>query len=181
MNVKDYAVLMASRFDKGDEKWVKYYEKKTLCIKTLPNGDVIAFDKPSVETRFCYSFDEVADCYGNSDTIGDSNRACYAVSSQYDVFLEENIKWLKRDLENLGRSRPIYFKRLFGMDVNPNVVAWSGYQNGPTNNWVASEEELEIIKQGIQEQIDYLTKRCAAYWKRYGGSKLKTWTFSIND
>ena len=160
MDIKEYAVLMANRFDRGDEKWVKYYEKKTLCVKTLPNGDVIAFDKPSVETRFCYSFDEVADCYGHSDTIGDSNRACDSVRSNYDVFLDENLKWLKRDLENLEKMyHPIYLNRL---DKVENVVRYSGYQNA-------------------MGKIDYLTKRCAAYWKRYGGSKLHTWTYSIND
>lgn len=179
MDIKEYAVLMANRFDRGDEKWVKYYEKKTLCVKTLPNGDVIAFDKPSVETRFCYSFDEVADCYGHSDTIGDSNRACDSVRSNYDVFLDENLKWLKRDLENLGMYRPVYLNRLNGV-ASPNVVSYSGYRNG-MNGWVASPEDIEVIKSGIQEQIDYLTKRCAAYWKRYGGSKLHTWTYSIND
>lgn len=178
MEVKEYAVLMANRFDKGDEKWVKYYEKKTLCVKTLPNGDVMAFDKPSVETRFCYSFDEVADCYGHSDTIGDSNRACESVRSDYDVFLAENIRWLKRDLEFLEEGyRTVYLNRLDGVE---NVVRYSGYRNG-MDGQIASSEDIEVIKSGIQEQIDYLTKRCAAYWKRYGGSKLHTWTYSVND
>ncbi|MBP5789255.1 MAG: hypothetical protein J6W29_03370 [Neisseriaceae bacterium] len=174
MNIKEYAVLMANRFDKGDEKWVKYYEKKTLCVKTLPNGDVIAFDKPSVETRFCYSFDEV----GYPESIDDSNHMCHEVSSDYDVFLGENLKWLKRDLENLEKMyHPIYLNRLDGVE---NVVRYSGYQNG-ANGWLARPDDIEVIKSGIQEQIDYLTKRCAAYWKRYGGSKLHTWTYSIND
>lgn len=174
MDIKEYAVLMANRFDKGDEKWVKYYEKKTLCVKTLPNGDVIAFDKPSVETRFCYSFDEV----GYPESIDDSNNMCHTVSSDYDVFLAENLKWLKRDLENLEKMyRPVYLNRL---DKEENVVLYSGYQNG-TDGRMASPDDIAVIKSGIQEQIDYLTKRCAAYWKRYGGSKLHTWTYSIND
>lgn len=178
MDIKEYAVLMANRFDRGDEKWVKYYEKKTLCVKTLPNGDVIAFDKPSVETRFCYSFDEI----GYPESIKDSGSMCHAVSSSYEVFLAENLKWLKRDLEHLEKMYyPIYLQRMLGMDAEHNVVRYSGYQNGPTNNWVASPEDIAVIKSGIQEQIDYLTKRCAAYWKRYGGSKLHTWTYSIND
>ena len=180
MDIKEYAVLMANRFDRGDEKWVKYYEKKTLCVKELPNGDVVAFEKPHVETRFCYSYDEVADCRGHLDTMGRASRLCNSVKSDYDMFLEENIKWLKRDLEQVERN-PIYLKRLFGMDVNPNVVDFSGYQNGPTNNWVASPEDIAVIKSGIEEQIAYLTKQCATYWKRFGGSKLKTWTYSIND
>lgn len=178
MNIKEYAVLMANRFDRGDEKWVKYYEKKTLCVKTLPNGDVIAFDKPSVETRFCYSYDEIADCRGGSDTMGSADRMCDSVRSDYDVFLAENIRWLKRDLENLEKMyHPIYLNRLDGVE---NVVSYSGYQNGG-NGWLARPDDIEVIKSGIQEQIDYLTKRCAAYWKRYGGSKLHTWTYSIND
>lgn len=176
MDIKEYAVLMANRFDKGDERWVRYYEKKTLCVKTLPNGDVIAFDKPSVETRFCYSFDEV----GYPESIDGSNHMCHAVSSDYDVFLEENLKWLKRDLKSLEEGyRPIYLNRLNGIE-SPNVVSYSGYRNG-MDGWIASPEDIEVIKSGIQEQIDYLTKRCAAYWKRYGGSKLHTWTYSIND
>ena len=174
MDIKEYAVLMANRFDKGDEKWVKYYEKKTLCVKTLPNGDVMAFDKPSVKTRFCYSFDEV----GYPESIDDSNRSCESVRSDYDVFLAENLKWLKRDLENLEKMyHPVYLNRLNGVE---NVVSYSGYQNA-TGGRMASPDDIAVIKSGIQEQIDYLTKRCAAYWKRYGGSKLHTWTYSIND
>lgn len=174
MDIKEYAVLMANRFDKGDEKWVKYYEKKTLCVKTLPNGDVIAFDKPSVETRFCYSFDEV----GYPESIEGSNRSCESVRSNYDVFLDENLKWLKRDLENLEKMyHPVYLNRLDGVE---NVVRYSGYQNAMGGR-MASPDDIAVIKSGIQEQIDYLTKRCAAYWKRYGGSKLHTWTYSIND
>lgn len=180
MTIKDYAVLMANRFDKGSEKWVKYYEKKTLCVKELPNGDVVAFEKPHVETRFCYSYDEVADCRGHLDTMGRASRACDSVKSNYDIFLAENLQYLKRDLDSINDGyRPIYLNRLNGME-SPNVVSYSGYRNG-MNGWVASPEDIAVIKSGLEEQIAYLTKQCATYWKRFGGSKLKTWTYSIND
>ena len=57
----------------GDEKMTDYCTKKASCVIDL-RGYLVDFDKPSIETRFCfgehgYDFDEVAEtCHRASES-----------------------------------------------------------------------------------------------------------------
>lgn len=42
-------------------------------------------------------------------------------------------------------------------------------------------DDLRAILDGLNAQKEHKQKQARAYWKRFGGSKLHAWTYSMND
>jgi hypothetical protein len=81
-------------------------------------------------------------------------------------------------LRDILEKRPetVYLRKTYDKGNFVDFVAGgNGYEY--KEMVLATEQDLEIIKKGVQAQLENLKKRCAAYWKRFGGSKLKTWTY----
>ena len=47
--------------------------------------------------------------------------------------------------------------------------------------WELSESDVQALTKAFEEARERFIKRLKSYWKRYGNTKLKTWTYSIND
>ena len=170
---KEYADLMVKSgvFDEGMRK---YFENDTLYAVKLSAG-IMQVSKPHLETRFCYG-------WGQCGSIDSASASCDVVSSDYNFFLSENLEQLKKELDILeNRPETVYLVKSYRIG---NVVSWRGggnYWNREKDAIDATAEDIEIIKESIKKKIENLTKRCATYWKRFGGSKLKTWTYWADE
>ena len=171
---KEYAdlVINSGAFNEGMRK---YFETSTLYADNVSLG-VIGFDKPHLHTRFCYGWGQCA----SPDSAASS---CEAVQNNYDVFLSENLddSGLLKDLDVLeNRPEEVYLVKTYreGNFVGfRSCKPWESYKDYVK----ATDEDIEVLKKGVKAQIENLTKRCAAYWKRFGGSKLKTWTYWADE
>lgn len=54
---------------------------------------------------------------------------------------------------------------------------WEAPQEGERELTAA---DLDILARGVRTQIADLTARCKTYWKRFGASKLNTWTYLVD-
>lgn len=169
--------------EKHDAHWRAFYEKKYLCV--LPCGDgVFVFDKPSVQTTFCFGAG-----YNGMSTDEDWDDA---FAQQSEIHKYEN--WLKANTENieddiLGITAPNDERRSWrNKGTKPFVCAdgrelyllWRHSEldtNMPEDARPATPEERRVLLAGFQMQLADITRRCKAYWKRYGSSKLNTWTY----
>jgi AAA+ ATPase superfamily predicted ATPase len=43
-----------------------------------------------------------------------------------------------------------------------------------------SKEDVDILKKELQEQKKKFVKRLETYWKKFGSSKLQTWTYLVD-
>ena len=190
MDKKEIAKLISDVVYKSDEGMRKYFEKRTFKVIKLEEGGLLDFEKPSVKTRFCYSFDEL-----RPDSLGECFEQCDSVKNEYKVFLAENtyeikkrVDALKKILERNGEGDefvwivPTY--RDYGKDER--FVSYSyGRQNKISSYWKEAErasiEDVKKILEVEEELLKYVEKKCETYWKRYGGSKLRVWSYSIND
>lgn len=170
------------------------YKDSVLGYVKLSNGDYVAMEKSKIKTRFCYSFDEV----GNPDSIQTSNNCCYEIQRNYDTFekaqtadiddmIESVNKAMKElaDLDNGGcfisRDLLIFQPETY-RSQSQNIGHLRGmYSDSDTLEMALKKPDLEKVLAGLKEQREYKVKQSKTYWKRYGGSKLKTWTFSIWD
>lgn len=170
---KEYADLMVKSgvFNEGMRK---YFEDDTLYAVELSAG-IMQVSKPHLQTRFCYG-------WGQCGSIDDACSSCDAVSSKYDLFLSENLEELKKELDILeNRPETVYLVKNYR---DGNFVAWRGggnYWHREKDAIDATTEDVELIKESVKKKIENLTKRCATYWKRFGGSKLKTWTYWADE
>lgn len=171
---KEYANLVIGAGVYG-ESMRSYLEKETLYAEQTSVG-VIQFEKPKLHTRFCYG-------YGQGRDYESAQSGAEVVRNDYDVFLEENVErsGCQNVLDILAeRPETVYLRKTYDEGSFVDFVAGgNGYEYKEMVR--ATEQDLEIIKKGVQAQLENLKKRCASYWKRYGGSKLQTWTYWADE
>lgn len=170
--------IMETTF-KHQKSMKSYFEKEISNVVKLSAG-LLAFRKPRVKTHFCYSYDEVMDCHGGTNTY---ETACYnARNVQEETFIKDNMEDLNRQLRMLQQEKIYYIKRYYRNDLTINFVS-QGYADTFPSEIIAeaTDEDVKILIEAVKEEIEKFSKRLRTYLKKYGTSKLRTWTYSIND
>lgn len=178
---------------KGSESMQKYAEKECCYyIVELENGDIYAYEKPRIETSFCFGYG----MYGvtsEEDMDGASRMAEHARTDK-DYFIEENLKDIEDHINRLVKAYDgeleaykyaNYSGQPHGTKLKTYSVAstWENPENDPgrwsrlTDVERLSQEEIKILIQGWYKVAEMFTKRLNTYLKRYGLSKLNTWTY----
>lgn len=159
--------------------------KYSLCL----NGLWITLDNPRIKTQFCF-----ADDY---DTPEDqiSLDQCRRARTDIEYFKSENLKQVDEWIETLENDRYIFTLqshyndgRLMsiipcnfnGTRDNPKVV-WGYCDNkliqGEDYKRLMTEEERQKVLSAYKQIREDFEKRLNIYLKRYGLSKINTWTY----
>ena len=167
----------------GSDEWRKYYNNSISRVVELTNGDLIALDKQNIETRFCFGHGSWGDTY-----TGALNKSINATRDGGEYFKAENLKKYDRIIDALiGGDYILYtFPAHHNAPDDTNVrdlgyckrydyidyVSGRGYTPR-----IISDEDRKIILAAYFEERAKFEKRLNAYLKRYGTSKLHTWTY----
>lgn len=157
----------------------------------LKFGDYfLGFDKPIIQTRFCFGYGQ----YGIS-TDDDFDRACEEkrnMETNKQTFIDANLKGLNKSIEDIEtfikeKCFANRYNKIFICKNNYNhlaYLAWSwDYDNIRNKDDIikeATKEDLLLIIEVYKQQIENLKKRLNTYLKRYGLSKLTTWTYLVD-
>lgn len=163
----------------ASERSAEYFSKKASCFAEL-RGFLVVFDKPSIETRFCfgehgYDYDEVVD-------------TCHKLSKDEAYFMAENIRRCEAQetldaIHGAGR----YWRRQFPI-LKPNASGTDGCRlahleweydasKALRDPMRLSDEELAQLEELMLEEVAKFEKRLRSYLKRYGMSKCHFWTY----
>jgi len=180
------------------ERMVKYCIDNLANVAILPNGDIISIDKQSIETRFCfgesgYDYDDAAKMAAHART-----------NTEY--FKSENMKrfneWVN-DLTEVKEHKSNYFVLIRDIhytgqekDCKLRALDWvrtvdlldacggsaylddiAGKHIDKLNGRIATNEELNIIIEAYKQARDAHEKKVDSYLKRYGLSKVDSWTY----
>lgn len=186
MNItKDQRDVLRAEYAKvwhGDEKMTEYCTRQASCVIEL-KGYLVDFDKPRIETRFCfgehgYDYDEVAE-------------ACDAASRSEAFFVKRNMEGTQAfdvicALDGEGGRRwrklyPIVRPHRYGtQDADCRIagIEWTEDAQEAHGNPMALDdaEKAELRQMMVEEQAKF-EKRLRAYLKRYGMSKCRFWTY----
>lgn len=197
--------MLRAEFAKAwkDPRMVDYCTNKVAAVAVLPTtGEIITFDKMSIETRFCF---------GESGYDAEDARKMAAhARTSCDYFKEENMRAFKQWLDNLedartlegryiltigGRAytgqaddcklRYIRLERiskviddLGGSAFLADLPGQTVTENGSGRKYrIATAEELEAITNACKQAAAAHEKKVDAYLKRYGTSKVHAWTY----
>lgn len=167
----------------------EYARKNAAYIVPLDNGDITDIDKPSIETSFCFGYG-----YCGVSTQEDEDRASKAeqtARTDQDYFIRENMRDIDGWIEALTDDHYYFYKytAYTGQPDNSHLKHISYCKLGDTpeynpGQWsnVRSLEKLTdnekaALLTGYQEVKKAFMKRLNTYLKRYGLSKLNTWTY----
>lgn len=168
-----------------DNKMIDFCIKKISSIRKLSNGGLITWEKPEINTSFCFGY------MGQSD-YEDAQQMAEHAKKDEDYFLSENlgifdvtIKKIKSTLKENNENKLYIYKEYSRDSVNLwgfTVLSFSEFINQKERKLYneiqeASDEDIRTILAVEQEERKKFEKRLKTYLKRYGLSKVKTWSY----
>lgn len=145
----------------------------------LKFGDYyVVFEKPAIETRFCFGFDEI----GNSPSVKESCDCAHNARTNSDYLIEYNLKKLE-DLKNEYENNEMVVLCSHGKIgyLRCKELIERGYYNADYVVHELDADDKKRLLNVINEEIAKFEKRLNTYVKRYGTSCVRAWTYSVND
>lgn len=179
--------------ENGSQRWIDYHKKQLLLLAVLPNGDFLPIDKRPIETRFCF---------GESGYDADEASAqAQTARTSEAYFKRENLKpfadmineletgdfvpylttkyWSGKadEIKSLHFCRTSEVCESFGgscflAEIGGKEVTYQGQKRR-----YLTEEEKAVIVSAYKEALKKHEKKVDAYLKRYGLSKVYSWTY----
>lgn len=160
----------------GNEHWRKYHEDNIGALVVLTNGDIFCIEKPRIKTHFCF---------GESGyDADDASHMAEVARTREDYFLRENLRDIKRKIDLLSCRVACHCDRLASCRYysdRDGIVAVGFYdrfdRNGNRIDEELCEEDRERVLEGYRKVYAAFEKRLHTYLKRYGLSKIHSWTY----
>ena len=190
---KEQKDMLRSEFTKvwhDDTKMIDYCTKKTSAFVTTDEGYIITFDQPRIQTRFCFGYGYQG-AYDSQEEAADAAASARASETRFvvtnlndtdahsimDGIAEDDYElWLSEGAYNTQdddcKFRHIVWKRKHGYDPYKHMYK--------VERMLTDEEVKSIYAVAYEEQVKFL-KRLKTYLKRYGTSKLHTWTYWADE
>jgi len=189
-NVNDNALLdeYMKEWEKvwpNDKSMLDYERKKFSSAIRLQNGGILYFEKPSIKTEFCFH-DEGPDYEFYCDLMKNQE------TKLKDYFLRQNLDEFDEHIAALNHletadCRTWYIQReSYCCESAPLnlwryiAIHWSDMEYHPDWHKGAikmNDTDRKAILAGLKHERDKFEKRLQSYLKRYGTSKLHTWTY----
>ena len=178
----------------NDESMIEYFRKKTSRVIRLINGGLLAFEKPSIETEFCFGYG----CQGM--TSEEANEAASNARNK-EYFMHENLDEIDRGIKAMageleddqyyGYLKPYLYRMTYkGQTTNVWEYRWMRPYDVENEPWktkgcadlaLMSDEDRKIILDAKKAERTAFEKRLEAWWKRYGAKKLHVWTYWADE
>ena len=166
-----------------DIRMVNYLMKDYTVLFEI-DGGIAVIDKPRIKTRFCFGYH--LNRYDSKDFDDACDMADYARQS-VEHFKLENFKeidgWIKNLEDSKGQFpnwvacvRNRYWKESTGLKTVFFVNRWELENKGQEARPLTTEE-IDIVIEAYKKARAAFEKRLNTYLKRYGMSKVETWTY----
>lgn len=163
-----------------NRKYLTWLQKSYLdSLIRLGNGKIVEIEKPKMQTNFCFGYGWV-DPNGEEEDAADK-MAEYAKKSQ-EYFIKKNLEQVDKLIERannagykgyLWSSGNLIYSVSF-MDEYRRMTAFNGKSEEIT------EEDKTTYINALQACKARFEKRLQTYLKRYGMSKVRTWSYVID-
>ena len=148
----------------------------------LDGSELVVFDKPEIKNRFCWA-DE-------GPSLEDYERVTGSEDNLKRYFIAANLEDFDNRIELLQSLKPDYsrtpcIKRCDGFEKGVQVWRWGAYDLWEVKNRPhiygdikpLTESDRVAILEAEKHERSKFEKRLNSYLKRYGVSKLHTWTY----
>ena len=172
-----------------DEKMVKHCISDTSAYMTI-NDLIVTISKPKIQTNFCFGYHANVSW---SDYDEASDAAECALTDQ-DYFIYENLDRTDADaiisniLNEYSWFEPWLDPHHYYTQTDDCKLAEIRWESRDRSEWAKSQgwrrltdDELkDYYTLAYEEQVKFL-KRLKTYLKRYGMSKVNTWTYWLDE
>lgn len=153
-----------------------YHCKEASTIVRLEDGRLIVWDKPSIETRFCFGYSD----FGQGPTDKEAREAAKKAQTK-DYFMAENLADIDKALQRLdSKEWEPQVKAHYYKSDKICAVTWEKRWEVADAD-ILSKELKDRIREALTKEKEKLTKRLETWWKRYGAEKLNIWTYWMDE
>jgi len=150
----------------------EYYKKHAVGAIKLADGYYI-IEKPSIENRFCFHDEgENYEFYKHLMADKENRLAAY--------FKSENLATFDNKIERITKGdygdKRVWRNKCYN-NGRIELCFYSSWGNPDGGYTLCTDEEKQLILKGLQFGRELFERRLDAYLKRYGTSKLHTWTY----
>lgn len=172
--------IMEEYFDLHEQRFGKPsadYERATISnVIRMTNGELIAFEKPVIETNFCFGYGAQGCTYDQANAFGKRAQESEA------YFMSRNLEDINRKIADIAEwvdiMGELYYEPIYEC---PNIVRYhidpELYEWQKDKVYLAPEADKKILLAALRNEKAKFQKRLQAYYKRYGSKAIKTWTY----
>ena len=175
----------------SDKRMLDYFDKEVSSIVELSDGKLMSFSKRKIETDFCFGYG-FTNTYDNARDTADFARQSeeYFTEKNLDKY-DQEINWLT-DAIQFDCQVYAYRVNYYSAKEPLNLWRWitlSEHQLQEIKHDTERYKDLQLISIGdanliinsIKQERTKMEKRVKTYLKKYGLSKIRTWTYDQND
>ena len=182
---KNDKAMLANEFNKvwhGDKKMVDFCTKEVVAYAVIKDK-IIPVDKVSIQKNFCFGY---SDSRYDTDDFDRANAMAEKAAKDVNYFLRANYKHAGYgyviDKINSKRYTAYMIPHYIRQDEDCKIYcvnfvdAWDKNKI-PEGAIELTKEDLVGYKKALVEAIKIFTKRLNTYLKRFGMSKVNTWSY----
>lgn len=187
-----YMNIIKTEVWKDSTRMQEYAKRDCEYVVELTNGNIIEIEKPSIQKDFCFGMGMYAtysqEEFERAEELAENAR------KNVNYFINENMKQITEKInclkEALEEKREVYtFVHYSGQPEASDLVAYNCVRvcNNPEcepYRWdrlkavrKLSNEDIQLIIDGLEEVSKKFMKRLNTYLKKYGLEKLNVWTY----
>lgn len=195
MTQKELKAVYTAELHKAwnDEKMVDHCTKSTALV-IEHNAALFRIEKPKIKARFCFGYG----LYGTSsiEEEAEAETTAEAARTSEEYFISRNLEPIDKWLDSLNKIRED-MRRNWAESSHPRYMIATGAQyygqaedcklcyysvvdtfGGRINGEICEDITLiDKLISGYEQVKQDFVKRLKAYLKRYGTSKVKTWSY----
>lgn len=167
-----------------DQYWVNYYVKKADVVFEVEDG-LVEIEKPDIKTSFCFGYGQNG-ISSEEDSARASRCADAVISDEGRYFKSENLSHFDNLIKELKDESNIFvignaynipdsrLKRVGQLDRwHRRVDVENGEREMTAKERKTYLEAVKLARANFEKRLD-------TYLKRYGTSKLRTWSYLVD-
>lgn len=181
----EYERILSTEVWRGDQKMVDFCLKKAAHIVELTNGDIIALEKPTIKKDFCFGY---RDSRYDTEEFDEANAAAEHARSSTDYFLAENLAEINKTIAQLeGKELTSWDYHVciqyYSQPESSKLKTLRGFywheENSKKYPKLEGEDRARVLE-GYKVVRASFEKRLHSYLKRYGLSKVNSWSYWVD-
>ena len=169
----------------GSERMINHCNKSADVIYKTSKGFILSVDKQNIKKHFCFGY---SDSRYDTEDFDRANKMAHHAKTSVDYFREENLSELKHIIEIYEKNPQgltFYFRNHYHSQPDNILKCVEGFHyweipsdiNDTSKYVLLTEDDIKLVVAAYKKELELFTKRLDTYIKRYGLSKVRTWSY----
>ena len=166
----------------ADGSMLRYCVSKLSNVYRTEAGSLIEFDKPSIETSFCFN-EDINGRY-DEETADFARHMASEGARKKEYFIAENLEKFRPFEELLEEDQPLAMRQRYcGIREDlklAKLVSGRYFEMFPAElkyRIILTVSDVAGLRNVLEQEKQKFRKRLETWWKRYGASGIRTWTY----